>query len=57
MLGLAGQDRHLRVSVLPSGDVASNFGRANDLAFDIPYWRDGERNINQTAVLSLANVS
>jgi hypothetical protein len=40
---------------LAAGNVTRNLRHPDDLAFGIPHWRRGERNLDQATVLALAS--
>src|SRR5271166_4308243 len=37
------------------GNVAGNFGRADDISAEVSDWRNGQRNIDQASVLALSD--
>ena len=37
------------------GNVADNFGRADDIAAEVSDWRNGERNIDGPSILALSD--
>src|SRR5271170_6166284 len=37
------------------GNVTRNFGRADDIAAEVSDWRNGQRDINEAAVLALSD--
>jgi hypothetical protein len=55
MLGLAGENGDLRLALFARRDVAGNFRCADDFALGILDGRDGQRNLDRTAVLASAN--